>query len=735
MPTYLIRVPQETKAGAAAAFEEIFNQWHETATSGRISLELHASGQSVACSFNAEPQAAEVLAGLVYARVPDADIEEIPDPLTRLTRRGDSLASCYIASARSDLYPLKTWRDFEGDSLAGLLSVLSKCQPGESAVIQIVLESVADSAWHHAGLAWRKRLDRFWHHFRVKYWFKRGLLSGIRAKVAEKAAARHFRVTIRLAAFGAGGSGAPAARLDSLLQALSSFNTLDLNQFVAYSLSENRARQLLVSRDLWGSFLLSPPELAALYHLPEAGSVPNLVRVLSKREAPPHDLPVNKNDTSISFFGQTNFRSQRVDFGIHAADRRRHFYIVGKSGTGKSKLLQLLVKNDLEANRGVGVLDPHGDLVDEIIRLIPSRREQEVILFDASDAGHPPAFNLLEEVPAAHKIQVASGFLEIFRKLFGAAWSPRLEHVLRYTTLALLDTPGSTVLSILKMLTDKHFRQGVVQGIRDEVVKSFWVSEFAAWSERYDHEAITPLVNKVGQFVSSDLIRHIVGQPRNLIDFRRAMDSRSIVLMKVPRGLLGEENSTLLGAMLVTKIYQTAMSRAELSENQRVDFSLYVDEFHNFATNTFDEILSESRKYHLNLTLAHQYLGQLEERIRKTVFGNVGSLLCFRLGAEDAALIASEFKPRFAEQDLINLGVRDFCIKMSVAGETREAFSGRTLPLEIPEQQNSNCVAYSRERYTRPRQEVQALLRQEDTAVPGTSSPGSEQSKFEEPLV
>jgi hypothetical protein len=313
--------------------------------------------------------------------------------------------------------------------------------------------------------------------------------------------------------------------------------------------------------------------------------------------------------------------------------------------------------------------------------------------------------------------------------------------VLRYTTLALLDSPNTTVLSILKMLTDKNYRQKIVARIEDSVVKSFWVSEFAAWSEKFDAEAITPLLNKVGQFVATNMIRNIIGQPVTKFDIRDIMDKKKILLMKVSKGLLGEENSSLIGSMVITKLYQAAMTRADTPEEKRNDFYFYVDEFQNFATETFAEILSEARKYHLNLTIAHQYMGQLSEVVRKTVFGNVGSIVSFRVGAEDATILAGEYNPVFKERDIINLGVRDFYIKMSVAGEVREAFSGRTLDVpKVAEDNTKAIIDASRRKYCRPRAEVEQMLSQWDEAA---SEPPSKEElvkagveeTFEEPLI
>jgi hypothetical protein len=286
------------------------------------------------------------------------------------------------------------------------------------------------------------------------------------------------------------------------------------------------------------------------------------------------------------------------------------------------------------------------------------------------------------------------------------------------------------------MLTDKNYRQRIVARIQDSVVKNFWVAEFAAWSEKFDAEAITPLLNKVGQFVATNMIRNIIGQPKTLFDIRDVMDNRKILLLKVSKGLLGEENASLLGSMIITKMYQAAMSRADIAEDKRADFYLYIDEFQNFATNTFAEILSEARKYRLNLTIAHQYMGQLNDTVRKTVFGNVGSMISFRVGAEDAAILEQEYNPVFKERDIINLGVREFYIKMSVNGELREAFSGRTL--DAPKQEKDytqQIIAASRATYCRPKKDVEDALKKWDESAEKVEAAMDTEEKFEEPLI
>lgn len=742
LKSYIVKIPY-SNTKTAAAFDGVLTQLHEMLRGKQVALEILATGQNINFCFTAESWVAEVVSGQIYAICPDADILEVKD-YAQVDLQKSKCIGIELGLRRSALYPLKCYTEFDGDSLSGILSVIARCIPGERVIIQIVMQPVKDSGSHHFLLNIRKRLDRFRHPFRLKYWFKKGVSKSFQATINQKTSGRLFRTNIRIFCSSSNPKADPLVRLEAVFGAMQNFNTLDLNQLgIVRKFNDNN---VVLSRAQTNPFLLSTTELATLYHLPNDKEVPNLVHVLSQRESPPTDLPTNPANKEISFFGSTNFRDQHTNFGILRSDRRRHLYCVGKSGSGKSKLLELLIQNDIRTGHGVGILDPHGDLVDNVLKLVPKERIKDVVIFDPSDLNYPPSFNPLEQVPEELKMRVTIGFIEIFKKLFGTNWSPRLEHVLRYTTLALLDSPDTTVLSILKMLTDKNYRQMIVRNIKDNVVKNFWVNEFAGWSEKFDNEAITPLLNKVGQFVATNMIRNIVGQPENRINFREIMDSKKILLMKISKGILGEENAALLGAIAVTKIYQAAMARADTPEHKRVDFYFYVDEFHNFATDSFDEILSEARKYRLNLTLANQFLGQLSEQIRKTVFGNVGSLLSFRVGGEDAGLLAQEFNPRFDARDIINLGVRDFCLKMSIQGEVKEAFSGRTMDIKFDKHDyTEECIAHSRQNYARPLKEVHDILsRWEEGAketpvnkgiIKTTSSSLDPKKEFEEPII
>jgi CxxC-x17-CxxC domain-containing protein len=417
---------------------------------------------------------------------------------------------------------------------------------------------------------------------------------------------------------------------------------------------------------------------------------------------------------AITVVGETNFRNKRRQFGIKTDDRRRHFYVIGKTGVGKTTLLANMIIQDIQAGRGIAVVDPHGDLAEEMRDFIPHERINDVVYFDPSDGEFPIAFNVLETVDPSdpkfvqEKNLVSSGLIGVFKKIWADSWGPRLEYILRNTILALLDNPGNTLLGIPRMYVDKAFRKRIVDGIQDPVVKAFWVDEFANYNDKFRAEAISPIQNKVGQFLSSSIIRNVVGQPKSTIDIADIMDNGKILLMNLSKGKIGEDNSSLIGAMMITKIQLAAMDRAKISEEQRKDFYLYVDEFQNFATESFAAILSEARKYRLNLILAHQYITQMAEEVRDAVFGNLGTIASFRVGAFDAEFLEPEFLPVFNQTDMVNLDNHHAYIKLMIDGVTSKPFSMNTLPVSGVRYENKEkVVRVSRERFGRPREIVE----------------------------
>jgi len=450
------------------------------------------------------------------------------------------------------------------------------------------------------------------------------------------------------------------------------------------------------------------------------------VRVqIIKYGPPPPDLPIlGKIDPKdINFFGRTNYvaalEEKKFVFGIKRDDRRRHMYIIGKSGVGKTKFLELLIRQDVEFGEGMCLIDPHGDVIEAVLDYIPEKRIEDVCLIDPADAEFPASFNPLANVDVSFKHQLTQGLIEVLEKQFGANWTPRLEHVFRFTTLALLDYPHATMRGMISMLTDRNYRQKVIEYIEDDMVKRFWAIEFADWSEKFDTDAIIPLVNKLGQFLSDPLLRNIFGQKTNKIDLSYLMNNKKIVLINLSKGRLGEENSSFFGSMFLTKIKQSGMERAQIPEADRKDFYLYIDEFQNVVTETFENLMSEARKYGLCLTIAHQYMGQLIPKILSAVLGNSGTVVSFRVGGADAVVLEDEFAPIFRVKDMINLGKQEFYIKMTIDGETYDAFSAKTLRVMPPAHPSfrDRIIEESRKKYTVSVDEAKKLIQEEESTI------------------
>ena len=422
---------------------------------------------------------------------------------------------------------------------------------------------------------------------------------------------------------------------------------------------------------------------------------------------------MNEIGNNITFFAESNFRNEKRKFGIKRRDRAKHTYIIGKTGMGKTTLLENMAIQDILAGEGVGIVDPHGEFAEKMLKFIPKERVEDVLYFAPHDIDWPIAFNVMENVDPTQRHLVASGLLGVFKKIWGPdVWSARMEYILNNTILALLEYPNSTLLGINRMLSDKKYREEVVSKIADPAVKAFWTEEFAKYSDRFMTEAGAAIQNKVGQFISNPLVRNIIGQNKSSFDIRDLMDQKKIFLMNLSKGRIGEENSRLIGAMLITKIYLAAMSRVDVLEKDRPDFYLYVDEFQNFANESFKDILSEARKYRLNLTLAHQYIAQMDESVRDAVFGNVGTLLTFRVGAYDAEVLEKEFEPEFNIQDIVNLGLGNIYLKLMIDGVASRPFSATTLlPIEQKgDSYEEEIIELSRSKYATSRNDVEEAI-------------------------
>ncbi len=416
----------------------------------------------------------------------------------------------------------------------------------------------------------------------------------------------------------------------------------------------------------------------------------------------------------VVYFARTDFRNTNRLFGIKRKDRRQHMYVMGKTGTGKSAMLHNMIVQDIVNGEGVCVVDPHGELVESVLSKIPQERIKDVIYFNPADSDYHLGFNPLALQDQKYKHLVASGLMAIFTKIWANVWSARMEYIMNNAILALLETPGTTLLGITRILVDKDYRQKIVANVKDPVVKAFWINEYELWRDQFRNEAIAPIQNKVGQFLSTALIRNVVGQSKSTIDMADIMNTRKIFLVNVSKGRIGEDNSALLGAMLITTIQLAAMERVRIPEEERADFYLYVDEFQNFATDSFAGILSEARKYRLNLVLAHQYVGQLvtdvSTKVRDAVFGNVGTMLIFRVGAADAEFLENEFIPELTIQDIVNLPNYCVYLKLMCDGVTSRPFSAATLPpfkIQASAAHVEEIIDSSRSLYAKPREAVE----------------------------
>ncbi len=505
------------------------------------------------------------------------------------------------------------------------------------------------------------------------------------------------------------------AKLDEIA---SSFRQFNLPLSNGFAVGPVRVLSRIPEGVMATEYVLSAEEIATLWHVPNIlVKTPNFDWVLSRKLEPPVDLPLiteTQND-DLTVLGEAVFRGHRTKFGIRTDDRRRHIYTIGKTGMGKSTLLENMIYSDILAGKGLALIDPHGDLVEAVLRYIPKERTNDVILFDPADKEHPVAFNMLSCRDPEQRPLVVSGLMSIFKKMWPEAFSGRMEYILRNTLLALIEAGNQSMLGIMRMFSDPVFRKKIVEHVDNHMVKSFWQDEFTSWSEKYQTEALAAIQNKVGQLLSAPLIRNIVGQVVSKVDFRHAMDTGKIILMNLSKGRLGEDNSAFLGSMFVTKFQLDAMSRADIPEKDRRDFYLYVDEFQNFATESFATILSEARKYRLNLTVAHQYVNQLlldgnNTALRDAVFGNVGSMVCYQVGSDDAEPLSEQFEEMVLPKDILSLPKYHAYTRLMIKGVPSKPFSVSTLPpptVKTDEKRIDTIRRLSRERYAEERQEVE----------------------------
>ena len=687
--------------------------------------------------------------GQIYSQYPTVQIYKCNEDYVDNRHKHPIVYSAELTLTEDSALPIKTFDSFEVDPLAGITGTLAKLDAdrGEELWIQILTRPLADN-WHKSttdkwinNIKKGKKINLFgtgvdlsWLGQIIAALWKPpegGLGSNGKtveiserdktriAKAEEKATKLGYQVKIRLAYLGADEINAKL-NMQALVGTFKQFNSTNLNGFkVEGSTFEAEALDAYKLRQFTDhGFILNISELASVYHLPHTSvETPNIVWASSKTAEPPAKLPVltgnPAEDENVSAFGLTNFRGINHQFGLLRRDRSRHVYIIGQTGAGKSGLLELFALSDIFYNQGYCIIDPHGDFAINNLRFIPESRIKDVVYFNPADTAHPVAFNPLELSDPARKPNVSSEVIGVLKRMFGESWGPRLEHILRYTLLALLDRPETTLLDISRMLTDKDFRKETLDYCKDVTVLQFWKQEFGTWGDKQVTESIAPVLNKVGAFTANPIIRNIIGQPKSSFDVRKIMDEGKILVVNLSKGLIGEDNAGILGAFLVTKVQLAAMSRSDIPDvKDRRPFYLYVDEFQNFATDSFAVILSEARKYGLNLTVANQYIAQMTDSVRDAVFGNVGTTISFRVSADDAPLLVKQFEPTFDASDLIQMSNRHFIISMIINGEKVPAFSATTLSIPQPPTDNLEAIiASSREQYSRPRAEVENEIR------------------------
>ena len=682
--------------------------------------------------------------GQIYSQYPTVQIYEADEDYVAHERHHSVTYTSEITLTDSEFLPIKTFQGFEVDPLAGITGTLAKLEStGEELWVQVLVRPIADS--------WQKSSDKWVQSTRngSPFAFSSGQGMNLRwlgslfealwrppeqgtgaggtvkelserdktrlSEAEKKATKLGFQVKIRLAYLGESESNAKL-RMQAIVGTFKQFNSTNLNGF-KISQASFKSEQLANYRSRLFTdrgFILNTEEVASVFHLPHTNvETPNIVWASNKTAEPPARLPVitgdDAIDENISAFGLTNFRGMKHQFGMLRYDRSRHVYIIGQTGAGKSGTLELFALSDIFHGQGYAIIDPHGDFAVDNMRFIPPSRLDDVVYFNPADTAYPLGFNPLEVTDPNHKTNISSEVIGVLKRMFGESWGPRLEYILRFTILALLDRPTTTMLDITRMLTDKKFRKETLGYCTDTVVLQFWNIEFASWTDKFQAEAIAPVLNKVGAFTANPIIRNIIGQPKSTFNIREIMDEGKILIVNLSKGLIGEDNASILGAFLVTKIQLAAMSRSDIPDiKDRRPFYLYVDEFQNFATDSFAAILSEARKYGLNLTVANQYISQMSDTVRDAVFGNVGTMISFRVSADDAPILSKQFEPQFESNDLLQMHNRNFIINMVINGEKAPAFSASTLTLPTPQADSSrNIIENTRRRYSRDRAEIE----------------------------
>lgn len=676
------------------------------------SLEIYLISQTIYFYASVPKTNETFLTSLISSSFPTSTVKKTSDPMD-LIFKSKRLSFGEVVLNSYTYLPTKTYFDFKDvDPLSSLLGFMSKQPANVKMAIQIAITP--------AYFPWADNAVSAAHKLKYDEAAARYGQNPQRQLIMKKASFQGGKVAIRLLV-GSTDDTDPYSYLTQLAGTFGSFSLGEGNQYVFKKKLFFKEQFLKRIKERKVSYfenqyqVLNAQELATIWHPPGylLAGIKNIAWGKTLLGEPPENLPVSEGiaeeaKKDVNFFAKTEFKNKNQTFGIKTEDRRKHMYIIGKTGVGKSTLIANMAIDDIRKDRGVGIIDPHGDLSEAVLDFIPKRRLNDVVYLEPFDTERPFSLNVLEvkNLPAGRQANskdlISSGIVSIFYKLYKDSWGPRLEYILRNVILTLLEAPGATLVDILALLSNAEYRKKVVKQLKDPVLVNFWEKEFAKMPDRLKAEAISPIQNKVGQFVTSKMIRNIIGRTKSSIDLENIMNEGKILILNLSQGKLGEDNTALLGAMIITQLQLAAMNRSFIKEHERKDFFLYVDEFQNFATNSFVKILSEARKYRLSLTLANQYIEQLDETIQKAIFGNVGTLMSFVVGARDAYILSKEYGEIYSENDLVSLGKYEAVIKLSIDGMTSAPFPATTLPLPALKNDNrEKIIRLSKEKYGR----------------------------------
>ncbi len=705
-----------------------------------VSFEIVSTGENGIRFYVVSPQhLAKFVEGQVYAQYPSADIKYVEDYTLQKASNGSYVTTGEVEFVKDYIFPIKTFRDFDVDPLAAITGAISDLKVGESAWIQLLIRPVAnlwqeESKRYITAIREGKDLDSGFFKKLMKFFEFMGktLTTSSDDGSAKKEIVRlapgqeeeltqieskmlkvGFEFVIRIVTKAEDQIRSEQILRDSVAS-FKQFTTAHLNSF-SYSLEERDAKEIYtdfvnraMSKDVID--IMNIEELASVFHMPNISvETPNIAWSRSKKLEPPTNLPT-ENDYGVSVFAETDYREHKINFGIKPEDRRRHFYLLGKTGVGKSTVFKNMFIADVLRGEGACFIDPHGEAVEELLDFIPPERIDDVVYFDPTDIENPVGFNLLELEDKSQRDLIADGVVEVFKKQFGDSWGPRLQYILTNAVATLLEAQNTTLLAVIRILMDNNYRKFVLKQVDDPILLKFWEDEFAQMSSnrRLVTEAVSPIQNKVGRFISSAVIRNIIGQVKSTIDLREIMDEGKILLINLAQGKLGEETASLLGGMIITRLQSTAMERTDLPFDERRDFYLFVDEFQNFATESFAKILSEARKYKLDLMMTNQYIDQLSLTVRQAIFGNVGTLGSFVVSQSDAAILEKEFAPNVSADDLVSLDSHAMYIKLCIDGMTSVPFSAKSLPPRYtPYGLRNEVIKASREKYAMDREVIE----------------------------